>query len=145
MNITYSELRSWRDICETLNRFKAVDKGQWTSFGLKIHEIEDKADPFVLRFENRPYRERLWDLWKIQLVRWVRCRCKIDSGWVLIKPYWEDKIDFLEKIVLFGADYHQLPMPWLHDDSPKPWDAVLGGLDTTAPKSWDAVLSPLRL
>ncbi|NEP56014.1 MAG: hypothetical protein F6K31_03185 [Symploca sp. SIO2G7] len=125
-----------------MNRFKAIYKGQWTSFGLKIHEIEQVANPFVLKFENFSHRERLWNLWRIQLVRYIRCRKKVDSGWVLIKPYWEDKIDFLEKIVLFEIDDSQLPMPWLRDDFPKPWDAVLGGTVATEPNAWDLVLSP---
>lgn len=67
-------------------------------------------------------RQRLWDLYLIQFIKWgqhpilnykyssaVRRQYKKVFGWTLSSE-WEYKIDYLEKIVLFGQE--PILKPW---------------------------------
>jgi hypothetical protein len=143
--LTYDELFVWRNVCEFLHRFGALDRGKWTEFGIDSASINlmVKNAYLVIGFDARPRRQLLWDAWRIQLIRYVNTGwvAKKNTGWVL-KYRWEEKIDFLEQVVLFNADPYDLPMPWLRDDMPKPWDAVIGiAYCDKVPKMGDMVLS----
>jgi hypothetical protein len=134
--ITYEELFIWRNVCEFLYRSGAVDRGKWTDFGMSQYVCNCSVAYAweVLAFDKRERRQLLWDAWRIQLVRYEDRVKKKHQGWVL-RSNWEYKIDFLEKVVLFDANPYGLPMPWLRNDMPKPWDVVLGGMQQPEPGS----------
>lgn len=106
--ITYEQLREWRDLCEYLDR-------EWYKF---VEEIPPRFS--VMSDINKDHREFLWSMYMIQLVRYGRhphasYHRKSDYrkayGWRLLSG-WEEKIDFLEQIILFGRSADDLLQPW---------------------------------
>lgn len=116
MNLTYDDLRMWRDLCEYLN-------DSW----YKCEEVDYLYTKLphctVYRPEKRTHRQEFWDSWQLQLISWgghpiIRYSesayrdYKKWRGWTLFKD-WEIKIDFLEKIVLLNIDPNTLDKPWI--------------------------------
>ncbi|QSJ14583.1 hypothetical protein JYQ62_22045 [Nostoc sp. UHCC 0702] len=110
MQITYEQLRQWRDICEYLNK-------AW----YKFIEYDDIPLNFsLLSSSNRQHRCDLWSFYMIQFVKsgphpdnFYRYKSDYRKvfGWRLM-PNYELKIDFLEQIVLFNRNPDDLPQPW---------------------------------
>lgn len=101
--ITYEDVRLWRDICEYLNQRKAPTGSHYIK--LRIPGCDYLVD------YDRTHRQKLWDKFKIQLIKYEKFSKKYE-GWVL-KGNWEDKIDFLEQVYILGRDPDSLPRPWL--------------------------------
>lgn len=103
-DITYEEVFLWRDICE---KMAAAPGYLWSSE--ELIEAVPGCDALVGFDRNR--RQLLWELYKIQLIRWVKFNRK-EQGWKL-KTNWEYKIEFLEKVYILNRDPVRLPMHWL--------------------------------
>ncbi|MBD2005625.1 MULTISPECIES: hypothetical protein [Cyanophyceae] len=118
MILSYQELRMWRDLCEFLSR-------RW----YKCEEPDELRTGLpgcnVWKPEARTHRQELWDSWMIQFISWSHTHPALNysnsrklyrelkkwKGWTL-RPDWEIKIDFLEKIVLLNVDPNTLNKPW---------------------------------
>lgn len=108
----------WRDLCEFLSRrwYKCEEPDQLRT-GLPGCN--------VWKPEARTHRQELWDSWMIQFISWSHTHPALNysnsrklyrelkkwKGWTL-RPDWEIKIDFLEKIVLLNVDPNTLNKPW---------------------------------
>jgi len=113
--ITYEDLRQWRDLCEFLAQ-------HWYKCA-EYDDLEEKLPNCqVFKPEKRSHRQQLWEWQMIQLIHWgehpaikysnsAYREFKKWRGWTLGQN-WEIKIDFLEKVVLFGVDPNQLNKPW---------------------------------
>lgn len=118
--ITYLELTGWRILCEYLNgvkyKFATLDE---------IKKDCKLVLPSLYAPRNREHRSRLYDNYLIQFITWqnhpyarfTRSRRAYRHysdiyGWRLTKD-WEYKIDYLEKIVLFGIEPEF--KPWEQD------------------------------
>jgi hypothetical protein len=118
---TYSQMRSWRDVCEFLDSVK-----------YKFAEPESirnhcpKALPAIFNPRIREHRKFLYENYLVQFVTWqqhpylsfshsrsVYRELKDLWGWRLVSD-WESKIDYLEKVVLFG-----------NEPDIKPWEPAL--------------------
>lgn len=101
--LTYEEIRLWRDICEYLSQRRTPTHSHYIT--LRIPGCEHLVG------YDRTHRQKLWDKYKIQLIKYEKFSKRHD-GWVL-KGNWEDKIDFLEQVYILGRDPDTLPRPWL--------------------------------
>ncbi|WP_348229637.1 hypothetical protein [Trichocoleus desertorum] len=102
----YEEVRLWRDICE----FMASHSVGRCPFGPEYIAKHVEGCWYLLS-PDRTHRQRLWDLYKIQLIKWESAR-RNEHGWIL-KGNWEDKIDFLEQVYILDRNPDTLPRPWL--------------------------------
>jgi hypothetical protein len=131
--MNYAQLSSWRNLCEYLN-------GQWYKFA----EPEDikknvRCLPTLYDPKCKIHRRSLFDDHLIQFIHWTqhpilnyrsgrRTKSYYDErGWQLCS-YWEHKIDYLEKIILFG-------------DEPvfKPWESSLNARISERKRRQDAL------
>ena len=119
--ITYLGLTGWRTLCEYLDKIKY-------KFDC-VYDIKKNCKlvlPSLYDPKNKEHRQRLYDNYLIQFVTWqyhpyanfTRSRKAYRHysdiyGWRLTRD-WEYKIDYLEKIVLFGVE-----------PSFKPWEQDL--------------------
>lgn len=107
--ITYSQMRSWRDICEYLNTC-------WYKFANEsdIRKNCPKALRNLYLPKGRSHRKHLYNEYLIQFVVWQqhpitffkKSACKKyekEWGWRLTND-WEYKIDYLEHLVLFNKE-----------------------------------------
>jgi len=107
--ITYEDVYLWRAICEYLWLTKE-----------KASYYEPTHPAYILMAipecclhlidTDRTHRQMLWDLYTIQLIKWVEAS-KHHQGWCL-KGGWEDKIHFLEQVYILGVNPNTLPRPW---------------------------------
>jgi hypothetical protein len=102
----YEEVRLWRDICEFM-----ASHSFGCTFGPEYIAKHVEGCWYLLS-PDRTHRQRLWDLYKIQLIKWKEGRRRNDGGWVL-KGNWEDKIWFLEQVYILDRDPDILPRTWL--------------------------------
>lgn len=109
--ITYSQMRSWRDICEYLNTC-------WYKFDVP-YGIKSKcphALPNLVNPKVRSHREIIYNNYLIQFITWSQhpilnySRSKAVWrewsdlwGWRLCSD-WEYKIEYLEQIILFDKE-----------------------------------------
>lgn len=107
----YEDMREWRDIAEFLEPLsykyaKAEDEGLQ---GFKF-----------LSLTYKPYRADLWSSYMLQVCQFTpdpysyyhRVKKRdLTWGWRLLLD-WEEKIDFLEQVVLFGKNPDDVPQPW---------------------------------
>ncbi|MBW4670428.1 MAG: hypothetical protein KME60_24185 [Cyanomargarita calcarea GSE-NOS-MK-12-04C] len=108
----YEDLRQWRDICEFFNQIKYKF--------IYSHALITRRY-ILLQPERKFRREELWSKYMIQICRfgphpsafycYQGSRKNKDWGWQLL-PDWEEKINFLEQIVLFDYNPDDLPQPW---------------------------------
>ncbi|MEW5857398.1 MAG: hypothetical protein AB1861_08455 [Cyanobacteriota bacterium] len=109
MTISYSQLTSWRNLCEFLDKL-------WYKFAT-CEEISAHCSclPGLYRM-RREHRSLLWEKYLIQFCtyqqhpiltfshsRSTKREFKDVWGWRLMKD-WEFKIDYLEQIVLFNRE-----------------------------------------
>lgn len=123
--LNYSQLYSWRNLCEWLNT-------RWYKFAY-ISQIEAdkklKCLPFAYSASGRELRSLLYLNYKIQFISyrvhpvtnyWSKRRILeqynrevfYKKGWMLVSD-WEFKIDFLEKVILLNSDRDSLEKMWL--------------------------------
>jgi hypothetical protein len=106
--INYSHLYSWRNLCEYLyaRPYKFAQP----------HQIKRDCKCLPsLYAKDRLHRQFLFDNYLIQFIHWCphpdemhgprgrRGKYEYDWGWQLCRE-WEDKIDFLEQVVLFDRE-----------------------------------------
>lgn len=107
--ITYEEMSLWRDICQCIAENRRKRKRGFKSTELKklIANFTDRGGYKLLHYD-RHRREALWNFHdcQISLVRWGR------QGWELWSD-WEEKINWLEKIILLNYDPEELAKPWI--------------------------------
>lgn len=101
--LNYEDVRLWRDICEYLSNCHSPISSD--------HLIRRIPGCGHLVDYDRSHRQKLWSLYKIQLIIYEKFSKK-HQGW-LLKGNWEDKIDFLEQIYILGRNPETLPRPWL--------------------------------
>ncbi|QSJ17712.1 hypothetical protein JYQ62_02195 [Nostoc sp. UHCC 0702] len=116
--ISYSQLYSWRNLCEFLDSC-------WYNFA-EPYEIKKgcKCLPNLYNPTVRFHREYLFDNHLIQFIHWTRHpvlryhssrsytrEFKKTWGWQLCRE-WEHKINYLENLLLFGT---QTAKPWETD------------------------------
>jgi hypothetical protein len=105
----YEEIRLWRDIVE----FLASLSGS-TYEPIDPDYIAQKVEGcYYLISPDRTCRQKLWDLYKIQLIKWQEGRRRRDEGGWVLKGNWEDKIWFLEQVYVLDRNPDTLPRPWL--------------------------------
>lgn len=126
--INYSELDSWRNLCEWL-------EGRWYNFAY-ISDIEKAREKGELKVDSYLYlskgiraRSLLWLNYRIQFIsyqllpvvnHWSENRLMrefgedvfFDCGWYLVSD-WEFKIDFLEQLVLLNREEKDIPKLWI--------------------------------
>ncbi|MGB3532125.1 MAG: hypothetical protein WBA13_01265 [Microcoleaceae cyanobacterium] len=126
--ITYSQLYSWRNLCEWLDsryfKFAFVDD---IEFAVNFGRL--KTLPFTYSASGRQARSLLYLDHKIQFISyryhpalryWSDRRLRHEfgrevfekRGWCLVSD-WEFKIDFLEQLVLFNQETECLWLPRL--------------------------------
>ena len=113
--MNYTQLTSWRNLCEYLDR-------QWYKFAA-LEDIKKNVRclPSLYDPKCKIHRRSLFDNHLIQLIHWTqhpvlnyRSGRRLRSyqnewGWQLCS-YWEHKIDYLEKIILFNRE--PIIKPW---------------------------------
>ncbi|MBD2437350.1 hypothetical protein [Nostoc sp. FACHB-110] len=101
--LSYEDIRLWRDICEYLTNCRSPISSDCLT--RRISGCGHLVD------YDRSHRQKLWSLYKIQLIIYEKFSKK-HQGWTL-KGNWEDKIDFLEQVYILGRNPDTLPRPWL--------------------------------
>lgn len=107
--ITYEDIYLWRAICEYLWCIKDKDAYHDPTYPDYINQVIKGC--LYLIGTDRTHRQTLWDLYKIQLIKWQK-PSKHHEGWCL-KGNWEDKIWFLEQVYVLGKKPDELPRPWI--------------------------------